>query len=202
MNPYYIFIWSAILASRYILSIIFCIIFGKGFDRENLPFPSFQICMYFFLYHIYIHIILAVMGQVLPEVRLRQQNLDQSHVLFPIAVGTALFPRAISDHLTLATLILSSLAGWHATGFSGYWYVGSDHNSRCNGVTLLTSSFALWVLCITTFVASGRSNDPAFCDEKSGRCNLASLPFLCSFRNFGHGGARASVIAWPVRIQS
>ena len=139
--------------------------------------------------------LIAVMGQVLPEVRLRRQNLDQSHVLFPIAVGTALFPRAISDHLTLATLILSSLAGWHATGFSGYWYVGSDHNSRCNGVTLLTSSFALWVLCITTFVASGRSNDPAFCDEKSGRCNLASLPFLCSFRNFGHGGARASVIA-------
>ena len=84
----------------------------------------------------------------------------------------------------------------------GYWHVGSDHNSRCNGVTLLTSSFALWVLCITTFVASGRSNDPAFCDEKSGRCNLASLPFLYSFRNFGHGGARASVIAWPVRIQS
>ena len=123
-----------------------------------------------------------------PSVRLR-------HVLFPIAVGTALFPRAISDHLTLATLILSSLAGWHASGFSGYWHVGSDHNSRGNGVTLLTSSFALWVLCITTFVASGRSNDPAFCDEKSGRCNLASLPFLCSFRNFGHGGARASVIA-------
>ena len=90
------------------------------------------------------HIPLAVMGQVLPEVRLRRQNLDQSHVLFPLAVGTALFPRAISDHLTLATLILSSLAGWHATGFSGYWYVGSDHNSRCNGVTLLTSSFALW----------------------------------------------------------
>ena len=146
--------------------------------------------------------LIAVMGQVLPEVRLRRQNLDQSHVLFPLAVGTALFPRAISDHLTLATLILSSLAGWHATGFSGYWYVGSDHNSRCNGVTLLTSSFALWVLCITTFVAYGRSNDPAFCDEKSGRCNLASLPFLCSFRNFGHGGARASVIAWPVRIQS
>ena len=145
---------------------------------------------------------LAVMGQVLPEVRLRRQNLDQSHVLFPIAVGTALFPRAISDHLTLATLILSSLAGWHASGFSGYWHVGSDHNSRGNGVTLLTSSFALWVLCITTFVASGRSNDPAFCDEKSGRCNLASLPFLCFFRNFGHGGARASVIAWPVRIQS
>ena len=143
-----------------------------------------------------------MMGQVLPEVRLRRQNLDQSHVLFPLAVGTALFPRAISDHLTLATLILSSLAGWHATGFSGYWYVGSDHNSRCNGVTLLTSSFALWVLCITTFVAYGRSNDPAFCNEKSGRCNLASLPFLCSFRNFGHGGARASVIAWPVRIQS
>ena len=142
----------------------------------------------------YLHV-LAVMGQVLPEVRLRRQNLDQSHVLFPLAVGTALFPRAISDHLTLATLILSSLAGWHATGFSGYWYVGSDHNSRCNGVTLLTSSFALWVLCITTFVASGRSNDPAFCDEKSGRCNLASLPFLCSIRNFGHGGARASVIA-------
>ena len=156
----------------------------------------------FRLYHIYIHIILAVMGQVLPEVRLRQQNLDQSHVLFPIAVGTALFPRAISDHLTLATLMLSSLAGWHASGFSGYWHVGSDHNSRCNGVTLLTSSFALWVLCITTFVASGRSNDPAFCDEKSGRCNLASLPCLCSIRNFGHGGARASVIAWPVRIQS
>ena len=139
--------------------------------------------------------LIAVMGQVLPEVRLRQQNLDQSHVLFPIAVGTALFPRAISDHLTLATLMLSSLAGWHASGFSGYWHVGSDHNSRCIGVTLLTSSFALWVLCITTFVASGRSNDPAFCDEKSGRCNLASIPFLCSFRNFGHGGARASVIA-------
>ena len=93
-------------------------------------------------------------------------------------------------------------SGWHATGFSGYWHIGSDHSSRCNGVILLTSSFALWVLCITNLVAPGRSNDPAFCYEKSGRCNLASLPFLCSFRNFSHGGAHASVIAIPVRIQS
>ena len=123
------------------------------------------------------HIPLAVMGQVLPEVRLRRQNLDQSHVLFPLAVGTALFPRAISDHLTLATLILSSLAGWHATGFSGYWYVGSDHNSRCNGVTLLTSSFALWVLCITTFVAYGLSNDPAFVTRNLEGAILHRYPF-------------------------
>ena len=116
-------------------------------------------------------------GQVLPEVRLRRQNLDQSHVLFPIAVGTALFPRAISDHLTLATLMLSSLAGWHASGFSGYWHVGSDHNSRCNGVTLLTSSFALWVLCITTFVAYGLSNDPAFVTRNLEGAILHRYPF-------------------------
>jgi|Cyp1metagenome_2_1107374.scaffolds.fasta_scaffold22981_8 hypothetical protein len=105
----------------------------------------------------------AMMGQVL--------RCDWDMFCFPLRWALLCFQGHECDHLTLATLILSSLARWHATGFSGYWHAGSDHDSRCNGVTLLTSSFALWVLCITNLVASGRYNDPAFCDEKSGRCD-------------------------------
>ena len=62
------------------------------------------------------------MGQIL---RLRRQNLDQSHVFFPIAVGSALFPWA-SGHLPLAPMIGSTLLQWPASGFGGSWLSGPD----------------------------------------------------------------------------